>query len=409
MMRPDVHEYSRRIDRFLKNLEKNDRVPEQDKLLLRRFRDILASDGLSQGRISKHLFDLTRASELLAKRFEEANEHDIRRIVVAFDEKGDLSPWTKRDFMVSLRKFYTWLRGTGSYPPEVAWMKVYKRIKNTRTAEEMLTEEDVIKLIEAAETPQSKALIATMYESGCRIGELIYMNINQIKFDEYGAQLFVNGKTGFRRVRVVACVSYLTDWLNRHPHKNDPEARLWLNYWLRPCKYAAALDMLHRISAKAGVNKRINPHNFRHSRATYLANHLTDAQMKEHFGWTQDSKMAGVYIHLSGRDVDSALLKVYGIASATEKKESALKPKECSRCNLSNSPTNLFCSRCGLPLDEAAKAAVLRKDLERKDADDVLDMLIEDQEFRNILIKKIQSMKQISNPEFAGEPQISEQ
>ena len=92
MMRPDVHEYARRIDRFFKKLEKNERMPEQDKLLLRRFRDTLASDGLSSGRISKHLFDLTRASELLGKPFEEANEQDIRRIVVVFDEKGNLSP-----------------------------------------------------------------------------------------------------------------------------------------------------------------------------------------------------------------------------------------------------------------------------------------------------------------------------
>lgn len=218
------------------------------------------------------------------------------------------------------------------------------------------------------------------------------MNINHVIFDEYGAQLFVNGKTGFRRVRVVACVSYLTDWLNRHPQKHDPEARLWLNYWLKPCKYGAVLDMLHRISIKASVNKRINPHNFRHSRATFLANHLTDAQLKEHFGWTQDSKMAGVYIHLSGRDVDSALLKVYGINSAIEKNESILKPKECLRCSLSNSPTNLFCSRCGLPLDEATKAAVMKKDIERKQADGVLDKLIEDREFRELLLRKISQM-----------------
>lgn len=66
----------------------------------------------------------------------------------------------------------------------------------------------------------------------------------------------------------------------------------------------------------------MNPHNFRHSRATYLANFLTEAQMKEYFGWQQDSKMAGVHVHLSGRDVDNALLRVYGIENKNEKKES---------------------------------------------------------------------------------------
>jgi hypothetical protein len=34
--------------------------------------------------------------------------------------------------------------------------------------------------------------------------------------------------------------------------------------------------------------------------------------MKEYLGWTQASEMAAVYVHLSGRDVDSALLKLAG-------------------------------------------------------------------------------------------------
>ena len=37
--------------------------------------------------------------------------------------------------------------------------------------------------------------------------------------------------------------------------------------------------------------------------------------MKEYFGWTQASDTAAVYVHLSGRDVDSALLKLAGKAS----------------------------------------------------------------------------------------------
>ena len=102
----------------------------------------------------------------------------------------------------------------------------------------------------------------------------------------------------------------------------------------------------------AGVKKRVNPHNFRHSRETYLANFLTEAQMKEFFGWTQDSKMAGVYVHMSGRNVDNALLKIYGIKNDEEKRESIFKPKECPRCQKVNQATNKFCSRCGMRHDE---------------------------------------------------------
>lgn len=103
--------------------------------------------------------------------------------------------------------------------------------------------------------------------------------------------------------------------------------------------------------------------------------------------------MAAVYIHLSGRDVDKALLKVYGIQKDEEKKESIFKPKDCPRCNLANQATNCFCSRCGLPLDEKSTAEVIKQGIDRKDSDKILDDLLEDQEFREVFLRKIGGLK----------------
>ncbi len=392
-MRPDAHNYQRRIERFFEKLKNNEAIHEEDKQLLEKYRDYLASEGITLGRIGKYLTDLRKASELLGKRYQEADEQDIRRIVSIYESNERYSPWSKRDFKVALRKFYTWLRRTKEYPPEVAWIKVYTRIRNARAAEDMLTEEEVKRLIDFAGKGQWKAFISTLYESGCRIGELIYLKINQVKFDDLGAQLFVTGKTGFRRVRVIAAVPYLQDWINEHPLKNDPEAYLWLSNKLKPFTYNGITRILRLSARKAGIQKRMNPHNFRHSRATFLANHLTEAQMKEHFGWVQGSDMASIYVHLSGRDVDKALLKVYGIENAEQKKESVFKSKECARCQLSNQATNKFCSRCGMPLDEEAKIDIFKKDAERNEADKVLDRLLEDQEFRQMFVRKVEFIK----------------
>jgi ribosomal protein L40E len=106
---------------------------------------------------------------------------------------------------------------------------------------------------------------------------------------------------------------------------------------------------------KAGIKKRIFPHLFRHRRATYLANHLTEAQMKEFFGWVQGSDMAEIYVHLSGRDVDNALLKVYGINKPETIKESKLKSRICNRCQAENPYSNTLCSKCGYALDEKTR------------------------------------------------------
>lgn len=53
--------------------------------------------------------------------------------------------------------------------------------------------------------------------------------------------------------------------------------------------------------------------------------------MKKMFSWVQSSNIAFTYVHLSGRDVDDALLKSHGLAYG-EKKEGVLKLKICPIC-----------------------------------------------------------------------------
>ena len=91
--------------------------------------------------------------------------------------------------------------------------------------------------------------------------------------------------------------------------------------------------------------------------------------MKEFFGWVQASDMASIYVHLSGRDVDNALLKVYGIRNTEEKEESQLNPKKCPRCQEINQFTNVFCNKCGLPLDDLTRKQIIQQDLERNNAE----------------------------------------
>jgi site-specific recombinase XerD len=115
--------------------------------------------------------------------------------------------------------------------------------------------------------------------------------IKHINFDQYGAIINVDGKTGRRRIRIISSVPYIMAWIEKHPEKNKPDAPLWISRGMAKIKYPAFVGILERLQRRANLKKKVNPHNFRHSRATYLANHLTEAQMKEFFGWTQASEM----------------------------------------------------------------------------------------------------------------------
>jgi integrase/recombinase XerD len=100
--------------------------------------------------------------------------------------------------------------------------------------------------------------------------------------------------------------------------------------------------------------------------------------------------MPSTYVHLSGRDVDAALLKAHGIRLDQEIEQ---RPKltftSCPRCRQKAGPGAQFCPVCGMVLD--VKAAVKLEE-DRAKADEIMDMLMRDEEVRRFLAKKIDEL-----------------
>jgi len=395
----DIYNYKRRLEREITILKEDPAISAPNKETIMQFADYAFSQGISTGRIIRYFFDLKTISRYLSKDFERANRDDIQVLLGNLERSGKYSRSTIRDLKLTLRKFFKWLRKTDAFPEEVNWFKTHIKYEGIKNPEDMLVEAEIVRMIDSCSKFRDRAFISMLYESGCRIGELLPLQLNQVKLDAFGALLLVSGKTGFRRVRIIGSAPYLIEWLNKHPQKDNPRAFLWITSRDKRLSYGGVNEVLKKAAIRANVNKKVNPHNYRHSRASYLANHLTEAQMKEYFGWTQASKMAAVYVHLSGRDVDSALLKVYGIENNEQKQESLLKPRNCPRCGETNQATNKFCQKCGMPLGQAAISEIVQKDLERREADKVLDSLLKDDEFREMFVRKVAIMKEKSAPQ----------
>jgi integrase/recombinase XerD len=155
-------------------------------------------------------------------------------------------------------------------------------------------------------------------------------------------------------------------------------------------KHSSVTSILQTIAKQASVHKAVNPHNFRHSRATHLAKHLTEAQMNEFMGWAQGSNMPSTYVHLSGRDANEALLKLSNIRTDEDDdqpEDFSIKP--CVRCGIENSPASRFCDRCGFALDEKAASDVIQQSMEHNRADNLMDRLFQDSEFRSMVEQKL--------------------
>ena len=384
------------FNRAVRRLNSSTDISESDKADIIKLVEHLRRRGISKLRAAKYIYHLLVLARIAGKPLRDLTKEDIERLV-GWINGSKYAEETKHGYKVALKKFYQWLRGCNEdeheYPPEVRWVKT--TIKKRRLLPEaLLTTEEVKKLVEAAENPRDKAFILTHYESGCRIGETLSLRIVNVSFDKYGAVLIVNGKTGPRRVRVIAAAPALASWLNIHPLRNNPYAPLWVGIGTvgryEALNYNGARALLRRLTKKAGLNKRVYTHLLRHTRATELANILTEAQMKEMLGWVQSSDMPSVYVHLSGRDVDNALLRAHGIMLDREEKASvALTSVECPRCKRRVGAEDKFCPSCGMVLD--VKAA-FRLEQERAKADQIMDMLLKDPEVRSLLARKIHEL-----------------
>lgn len=359
---------------------RNATYSEENKTAILDFENFLFAQGLGALRILDCIATLHRFAFKANKNFREMNKMDVQAIVAGI-ERSELADSSKQHYKSTLKKFFKYLQGEQH---AAAWVKTSTKLCSRKLPEDLFTEVEVKQLIDVTENPRDKAIISILFDSGCRIGEIGDLRIKNITFDEHGAIINVNGKTGARRVRLMFSMSAITNWLEFHPHKTDKEAYVFVNIQGRrkgkQMRYGAFDQVIKNAAKKIGMEKRVHLYLFRHSRATMYAQHLTEAQMEMNFGWIHGSKMSGTYVHLSGKQIDDAILSIYG----KKKKEDylpELTSRPCPRCKKENGPTSSFCVQCGQPLDVKSMTEV--EDSQRK-LMQTIEMLMKTEDFKSL-------------------------
>lgn len=341
-----------------------------DKKLIQKFKEQLAADGLSFGRQAKYIYTLGRVSLMMDTDFRKANKQDMVKLVAKINNNPDFKEWTKYNYLVIIRRFYKWLRQSEDYPKEVKW--IHPRIKQHKKTQpkQLLIFDDVKNMANATNNLRDRAFILLLYETGARIGEILGLEIKDVEFDKYGAKINLKGKTGPRKIRVISSAPALSNWLNQHPNKENG-ATLFCgigNYKKGTIlEYQSFRKVLRETASKIGLEKPVNPHHFRHSRATELAKKLTEAQLCQYMGWQIGSKEAATYVHLSGRDIDDKILALHGLKEE-ELTEEQMKPITCPRCGIENDFAAKFCMSCSLGLDEKS---IIEYDKQQEEATDI--------------------------------------
>jgi len=306
---------------------------------------------------------LRQLDEAIGKPFKEATREDIMTFFTELQQRCKRN--TVHIWKGKTKTFYNWLFGLAprEYPDCVKWLRVQNPRAGTKakgyemslSPEDVLTKEDVKLLIDACDNARDQALIAVMYETACEPIEAINLNVKSVQFDEQGAKVTLKGAAGERRIRVVNSVPYLQVWLNVHPLKKNPDAPLWTVMRGKPQRlgYAGLWRLVKKLKKRSGLKKPLRPNFLRHASLTEWAKILPEQKLKVLAGWTPASRMAAVYIHLAGKDLDEDILKAHGREVEKRPKQimESLKPRVCPRCGHESPATYLWCGRCGLKLD----------------------------------------------------------
>lgn len=266
---------------------------------------------------------------------------------------------------VTLKSYLRWAND-GTVPASIAWWRP-KTIRPDMPPEAVLTTDEISRMIAATDSLRDRALLHVLFDSGCRVGELLSLRRMNCGFDGIGATIVVDGKTGRRRIRLVSSAPILRDLLNGQSDRR-PDAPVFQGRDGAPLSYHQARRIVENAATRADIQKPVNCHLLRHSRATELCKRgVPEPALRSHFGWTPGSGMTARYVHMGGQDVDRAVLRASGLDIPETQFEPGIETIACPVCGTKNDPSYSYCSKCSASLTQDVNTL----------ADDLLDRFVE--------------------------------
>ena len=339
-------------------------------------------------------------------------------------DKKWINTWN--DYLRRLKNFFRWLcnlRSINNESEETDWVtppfakireKKSKRL-SPYSENEIWDRDELLSVIKYESFKRNKAAISLCWDLNARNHEITLLKIKHIRLRErYGeGEIPYQSKTGTGPALLTFSLPYVRDWLNEHPFRNEPEARLICNLITgAPVKPEAMWTMMGQLRAriirllKNGCitdkeeeeklnllikTKKWNPYCIRHSAITADSDYLPEYALKKKVRWSMNSKQGARYIkRRMGNDLKQKILVQNGIIPEEEigKKPSVL---TCARCSLVNPVDNKFCSKCSYPLTSKAYDEI--KEAEDKKIQALQDKYEEDMKsMREEMEKKFQQI-----------------
>jgi len=261
---------------------------------------------VTESRCTKYLDMLRIPLEFLNKPTESIEENDIESFERALTSGSILSRFkgkpyalnTQIDIKKALKVFLRWRLGAARCAVLAGWLDT----RIIATTPEYLSEKEVEDLYHHATSTEQRFAVAVLFDSGARAEEFLNIRFEDIcipKKDDGFVKITLKEEYSKSRGRVISLY-----W----KHSSDAVREFLRDRSKKPVRsdeavfnksYDAMRKSLSRLGSRV-LNKRINPHLFRHSSATYYASRLNRQELCYRYGWRFSSNMPDVYISRAG-------------------------------------------------------------------------------------------------------------
>ena len=357
----DIHAYDTGFIKAMERLE-GANTSELNKKLIKDFVLNCRRDGLAKSTMTNYLNLLTRMTARLEdcgyfNNLDEMTQGDFDNLLMYLEDVRGISMGEIRNYKKVVKKFYRW-RYDDDIPKWVTTLKL-ETIESTVQPSDLLSQDELDRILANCRHPRNKALIAVMLDSGMRVGALGSTRVKNVEFNQYGAIIYISKTSRSKKttppkgIPITWSTGYLNQWLSVHPLQGDPEAPLWttINEPYQALSYKTIRVTIQNIARDAGVKKRVNPHSFRHKAiTTWILDGLNEQEVKHRAGWSKGSmQMLKIYANFTDDEINNKIFERYGLKTE-DKRQVTL--EKCPRCNNILKPSDRFCSQCSLVLDQ---------------------------------------------------------
>lgn len=277
--------------------------------------------GLSQNTVHSYRLDVQKLMRYIQTHSITADPVDIKVELIQeflYELAKNANARTQSRVISGLRSFFDYLvfdNYRKSNPLEqIEAPKIGRKLPDTISVLEI---DKIVAAIDLSKPlgERNRAIIETLYSCGLRVSELTHLKISDLFFEE--GFLKVTGKGDKQRFVPIGVNTqkfiniYRQHWRSLIGIDTEHKDTLFLNQRGKQLTRAMIFTIVKKLAEKAGIQKSISPHTFRHSFATHLLENGADLRAIQMMLGHESITTTEIYMHLDKSHLKKVMTKFH--------------------------------------------------------------------------------------------------